>query len=363
MSMTKWCCLGVFALSIVSAVGCGSNSPAKRDKCPAGTAANQPVPGCLCGDAGIKGVQTCGTDGFLSICVCGGGSSGNGGGSGDGASGSNSAGNAGSTGGGSGTTASGDDGGVAGKGGGSGTSGGAGGGGAGSGSPAPTKPPADGSQLAACDPASSTSCTAPLSCYTANNATPVGFCTKTCTMNSDCTALGSMFTCSTATGVGFPGGGGGTQYCRQACSGLDDTSCPQFMSCKAVQGGYRCLYDQKDVGKGNVAEWKACTGSGDCTGDLICFGGGVLTGTGPGGMSYQGFCTQPCKATADCTDTPPTGDVKADCNTAVGECRLNCTRMLGQTKKCPDGMTCAAILGTGGGAMRCVYSATSSGGV
>jgi hypothetical protein len=357
MSMRTIFSLGVLLVSAVSAfaaVGCGDDGKAK-EKCPAETVANETVPGCSCGDAGTIGVQTCQMDGFLSECNCAGGAgvAGVTGGTAGTIGGTSGTGSTAGTGSGvSGVGGTEDDGGV--PGGESGTGGGdtAGTGG----STKPEQPKADGTELAACDPLAADSCDGDLICYSAVGATTVGFCTATCTNDDDCTSLGAEFTCSTASGGGLPGGGGGTQSCRQTCTGEDDKSCPEFMSCMAVQGGFRCLYDEKDVGSGDKKIWEKCEVTGDCSGDLTCYP--VI-----GSSAYQGFCTQPCTEAADC-GTPTSGDVEPHCGSSR-VCSLDCGSgsPIGDDKACPTGMVCGMI-GVGPlAAKRCLYEATSSGGI
>ncbi|HEX2675973.1 MAG TPA: hypothetical protein VHM19_05020, partial [Polyangiales bacterium] len=285
-----------------------------------------------------------------AVCTAGTGGDATGGGSGSGAgaggsSGMTGSGNAGSGGSGSGSNA-----------GSGGSTGSAGSGG--SGTQAEGKPANDGTKLAACDPRDMMSCGMDLSCYTAGGATQVGFCTTACTMDSDCTALGSAFTCSTTAQQGM------MNYCRQTCTGTDDKSCPMYMSCTQVQGGFRCLYDAKDLGSGTGGEWDKCQISGDCTGDLTCTGGRQSQFG-----NYFGACTSPCMMDADCKNAPSTGTIKPTCQAAgpggSGHCTLRCTPTLngsggtggsgsggtggsGAAAECPDGMSCA-IDGGGGG--------------
>lgn len=232
----------------------------------------------------------------------------------------------------------------------------AGNGTAGTTAPAVGKPATDGTQFAACDPDDDASCGNDLACYTADGATPVGYCTKTCTMDTDCTALGASFSCSSATQA-VP-----TQYCRSTCAGADDDSCPAMMSCLQVTGGFRCLYDTKDLGSGTAAAWHKCEISGDCTGELVCYPEGAAT---QGGATYAGACTGTCTMDEDCTNVPTTGNVTPTCG-GGSNCVLNCGAANpggapapdAGTLVCPDGMECASL---GAGRMRCMYIDTTGG--
>jgi hypothetical protein len=319
--------------------GCGGDDTETAEKCAAGTVAGAVVD-CACdGDAGVKGMQTCQDDGFLSSCDCSGGAAGtNAGtaGTNGGTAGTNS-GTAGTTSGTAGTT--------------SGTAGTASDDDAGvvvppvdGGAQTDTKPPSDGSQLSTCT-TGGTACMGDLGCYTASIAGGVGYCTTTCTMDTDCAALtGATYTCSAAAvGGGLPGGGGGignTRYCRIACTGVDDTSCPANMACIDADGAgsFRCLYDAKDLGTGDVAIYGKCSVSGDCAGENVCYGSSQIS---------SGFCAQPCQMDTDCTEMAATGDITPTCSTNSSACRLQC----GQGDTCPDGMACNQL-------GRCGYAAT-----
>jgi hypothetical protein len=302
------------------------------------------------------GASACGDDKKKDDCpdgaICDDGGSGGTAGSGTAGSGTAGSGTAGSGTAGSGSAGTGSAGtGSAGTG--SAGTGSAGTGSAGTGSAAVDKPKADGSELASCDPDAAMACTGELACYDAANATSVGFCTKTCTQDTDCSSLGASFTCSSPTGQA------GTQYCRQSCTGEDDTSCPMYMACLPVQGGFRCLYDEKDVGTGTGKAWDECEQSGDCEGELVCYPSGAQ---GFGGTRYAGACTKACLEDADC-DAPSTGNVVPSCG-GGGNCVLDCAPAGGGMgaadggTTCPEGMDCANL---GGGRMRCMYVDTTGG--
>jgi hypothetical protein len=296
----------------------------------------------MCGDAAV-GIQTCQANQTLTACNCG------------------AAGTAGTEA--NGGTLDGGGPGGGGKTGGSGTSGGTGastGDDAGTVEPMlndagmpvtkPVKAATDGTQGAACT--DSTDCTDSRKCYNASGATPVGYCTSTCTDDSDCTGLGDSFACSTATL------GATTRYCRQSCSGTDDQTCPKLMSCTAVTGGFRCLYDAKDIGSGTGKAYDECLGSGDCSGSLVCYASGVVLNIG--GMSYRGFCTQTCRSDNDCSENPATGEAAPTCDND-GTCGLGCTSLLGLgAPACPDEMKC---ISSGLLAQHCLYLKKASGGI
>ena len=351
MLMTKFC-VGSFVALFMLALGCGDDAKPKV-KCPAGVVAGT-VQACTCGDSGI-GTQTCAMDLTLTDCICiAGGTAGTTAGATAGTTGVGVAGTTAT----SGTGGSDEDGGTstAGTSGGtSGTSGGT----AGTGATGPKQPPADGSQGSSCT-MGGTACDGDLTCYTAN-ATPVGFCTAKCTTDDDCKDIkGGTYTCSS------PAGLGGVQACRASCTGLDDKSCPEFMSCTPVTGGFRCLYDAKDVGPvGTAKRWAKCASTSDCSGDLVCYTP-PTSGGFPGGTAYLGFCTSSCTTADDCKDNPPTGTATAGCSTTTSQCRLICSAGGGGfpggggggAVTCPDGMVCANPAGTGS---RCMYEDTGGG--
>lgn len=184
------------------------------------------------------------------------------------------------------------------------------------------QPPADGSQLATCQ--GNSDCNMGLACYTFG-----GYCSQECGSDMDCENLtGATYTCYMP---GGGGGGGGTGVCRVECTGADDTtSCPGGMSCVYVGFGgiYRCAYDAPtaDGGGGSTAAFGECQSDADCAAGLSCtaFNGG------------NGYCTQSCQDSSDCTETPSSGSVSATCG-GFGLCTLDCA---GDAGACPDSMEC-----------------------
>jgi hypothetical protein len=335
-----------FGLAAVCALvmACGGDEEKDAEKCPATFVAGQ-TQVCACGDAGA-GIQTCLDDGNLTECDCtgGGGTAGTTAGTTGTAgttAGTTGTGVAGTTGTTAGTGASNVDGGTAGSG--ETPDGGGGGDTDGGGSGGGDKPKDDGTQLSTCG--ASNPCEGDLTCYTAN-ATSVGYCTTTCTVDDDCKDLsGATYTCSS----------GGE--CRIACDGVDDDSCPADMNCTEVMGGFRCLYDEKDVGDGKAKIFEECTVAGDCSGDLVCYNPIPQGAPLPGGSSYTGHCAQPCAENSECTDEPSSGTAMLGCSTSSGACRLTCGGGGGGGGgTCPDGMTCVP------GINRCAY-ADSTGGI
>jgi hypothetical protein len=220
-----------------------------------------------------------------------------------------------------------------------------------SGSMMTENPPTDGSQLTPCTFGEQDACADGLGCY--QRGATSGFCTATCEDDEDCAALsGADYTCSTTFGGGGQGPGGGMGLCRIDCEGADDTeSCPAPLKCLSVGGGFggngngngngqggafRCGYaqDQAPQGADDVPLWGRCEDSGDCVGDLVCYG--VFQ------QGAAGFCTHTCENTDDCTDAPASGDIEPTCGTQ-NQCRFDCTE--GGT--CPDGLECIQD--------RCVY--------
>ncbi len=209
----------------------------------------------------------------------------------------------------------------------------------------PPPPPTDGTQGAACS--SKYPCQGGLNCYMPGSAI-VGSCTKNCNNAAQCNSLtGAKYSCS-STGV-FGGGGS----CRITCTGASDSSCPANMLCKASSGGgggggtsFECVYDDKSLGSRNVELWGKCDTSADCTGNLLCFGRGTMM---VAGTTYQGFCTQPCKQTSDCTQKPADGGIAPTCG-SDGKCQLACNGLA----SCPSAMRCITDVAIA--AQRCVYA-------
>jgi hypothetical protein len=222
------------------------------------------------------------------------------------------------------------------------STGGAGGAGGAGGTGGTQGPPMDGNQLAGCS--SQTDCNMGTGCYNPAPNSGLGFCSKTCTMDSDCPTGGPAYTCPTATGVST------TRVCVISCTGTSDTSCPSGMSCVQTSAGigpgggtptYRCLYD---LPSGTGAEWDPCTATTECQSGLTCVGAINF------GMTMRhGTCVNSCSMTSDCSTAPSSGSVTPSCVTNIGGnpsmiCGLPCT---GNTMGCPTGMMCQALGGAG----------------
>jgi len=142
--------------------------------------------------------------------------------------------------------------------------------------------------------------------------------------------------CATEITACFGGGGnngaGGDLLCLQDCAGNAD--CPAEQSCVDVtgQGNMECVEGQ------NVpADAPACNPDGSCAAGSTCFE--VGGGGGNNGGGQDGFCLQPCAATADC----PAGQTCVD---VTGQGNMECVE--GQnvpadapscngTTPCPEG--------------------------
>jgi hypothetical protein len=218
------------------------------------------------------------------------------------------------------------------------------------------RPPSDGNQLSICMVGQDSGCADTLACYTAIGATGVGYCTTTCELDADCTSLGAGYSCSS------PSGQSGDRFCRLTCTGEDDTSCPALMSCVDVNGAFRCLYDEKDLGAQDTPVFGACESDGDCTGELGCYEALIF---GQGGTEYSGICAAPCENSDECTDMPSSGNITPSCGNG-GLCILDCSTIQGPgpvptdagQPVCPDGMECANL---GAGRGRCLPVAVTGG--
>jgi hypothetical protein len=320
--ISGWFRAALICGGVLVASGCGDDEETKPEPCPMGTAVNQ-TQAYPCGDGGSCN-RTCQVDMTLTECVCGGGEAGSG------AAGTSAAGTGAGTGAGAGASGTGqtsdDDAGT------EMTDSGMSMTDSGGGTTTPDRALEDGSQLAACT--GDADCEDDRVCYLGSAAT--GFCTGACTIDDDCMDLtGATYTCSVSAGA-----------CRIECTGEDDDSCPALMTCQMANlgGVYRCAYEEKSVGSGDVAIYGACDTDGDCSGDLLCYGGfqGGLAG------NYKGYCTPACESNIDCTEDPTTGNVAATCGSGLGAatrtCRLDCGVMLGDPEaECPDGMECVNL--------------------
>lgn len=324
---------------ILALAACGDDA-APPEPCPETLMAGQ-TQACNCDDTTI-GAQACGTDGFLTECMCtpgtpmqtgGVGASGTGVGGGEGGTSSPT----GTSGGSGGTMAPpmDEDAGM--------PMGGSGGSGAGgTGGMEPTVP-MDGNQNALCE--SGLDCNKGLDCYLPTG-TGAGYCTIPCMGDPACADLhGATYTCS------------GEGLCRVTCTGPDDTkSCPVGMECGpgivGPGGGPRCNWPEGGVPAGGTAAFGECMTSAACEDGLQC----VLPFSSPfPGMGGSGYCTKMCKINTDCPDAPATSDIPATCEpgelgSMMGICALDC---FGSPMGCPEGMTCQSF--GGGFFRRCAY--------
>jgi hypothetical protein len=272
-----------------------------------------------CGCPGSRtGTATCGADGELSACDCG-GDGGTAGSGGRGGSGGSSAGRGGSSGAGSGGTTPVPDGGTTDP-------------EADAGDDPMTMPPPDpmlpmdGNQLAVCD--NDRDCNMNLGCYSPESG---GFCTRTCEQEQDCADLpGATYHC------------GQSGLCSVECENADDdASCPPGLECTQRGDGdgggngggdaFRCLYPEAAPEPGGTA-FAQCEG-GSCMDGLQCLGDN---------MGQTGFCSHDCTPEdSDCSDVPaPSGTIAATCvpqTPEQGVCALNCEAM---PAGCPTGMQC-----------------------
>jgi hypothetical protein len=309
--------ISVGALALIACVtfSCGDDDD-DGERCPADAAAGIEVP---CGCPGSRtGTATCGADGELSACDCGGdgGTAGSGGRGGSG--GSSNAGRGGSSGAGSGGTTPVQDGGTTDP-------------EADAGDDPVTMPPPDpmlpmnGNQLAVCD--NDRDCNMNLGCYGPESG---GFCTRACEQEQDCADLpGATYHC------------GQSGLCSVECENADDdASCPPGLECTQRGGGdgggngdaFRCLYPEAAPEPEGMA-FAQCEGGGSCMDGLQCLGDN---------MGETGFCSHDCTPEdSDCSDVPaPSGTIAATCvpqTPEQGVCALNCEAM---PAGCPAGMQC-----------------------
>jgi hypothetical protein len=222
--------------------------------------------------------------------------------------------------------------------------------------------PNDGNQLALCSMAQG-DCNKGLACSATTNAlsTSRGYCSKICESDDDCAGVepsASKYTCST---------GNGTKVCEIACTGTDDTSCPDKLECvqtgvtveRAANGGSGGgMAPEPRAGAGGAGGrgspfvpvyhckyplitsplWGPCQdGQHQCDKDATCYG----TGAGRAGV-----CTKSCTMDSDCSDKPSSGSITPSCATITPargmtmETKLCVLSCLDAKDGCPDGTTC-----------------------